>query len=251
MSPALFELNMIALKASNKLIDKKKMQKGWVSKRAVVLLSGGLDSATTLYVAKKQGYKVLALSFDYGQRHKRELNSARKIARLANVGLKVVKVALPWKGSSLLDSGLKIPSYSFISAGKTKIPSTYVPARNTIFLSFALSYAEAIKANAIFIGANVLDYSGYPDCRPKYFKAFSRLSKQATKCGTEHKEIKILTPLIDLTKADIVKLGMKLRVPFEHTWSCYEGKKKPCGICDSCCLRAKGFIEAGQKDPLI
>jgi len=215
-------------------------------KKAVVLLSGGLDSSTVLYIAKRRGFDIHCLIFDYGQRHKRELESAKNIARVALSRATVLKIALPWKGSSLLDKKLKIPSFN-----SSKIPSTYVPARNTIFLSFAISYAEAIGAGDIFIGANVLDYSGYPDCRPAYFKAFNRLARLATKRGIEHKGIRIQTPLIRLKKSEIIRVGTRLGVPYGLTWSCYSGGKKPCGRCDSCVLRAKGFKEARSIDPLI
>jgi len=201
--------------------------------KAVILLSGGLDSTTTLYYAKKQGYDCFALIFDYGQRHRRELRSAAAVARRARIPYQILKINLPWKGSSLLDRKLKIP----VRRELRGIPSTYVPARNTIFLSFALSYAEAIGAKAIFIGANAIDFSGYPDCRPSFYKAFQKVIKE----GTKAKKIKILTPLIDLSKAQIIRLGMKLGAPLDLTWSCYQGGSKPCGVCDSCRLRQKGF----------
>ena len=203
--------------------------------KAIVLLSGGLDSATTLYYAKSKGYKCFALVFDYGQRHKREISSAVVLAKKAMVPCQIIKIKLPWKGRSLLDKKLKVPVRKDLKG----IPSTYVPARNTIFLSFALSYAEAIGAGAIFIGANAIDFSGYPDCRPSFYKAFQKVVKE----GTKKKKIKILTPLINKTKAQIIKLGLKLKVPLELTWSCYKGGKKPCGVCDSCKLRQKGFDE--------
>lgn len=206
-------------------------------KKAVVLLSGGLDSTTTLYYALDKGYACQALIFDYGQRHKRELRSAVAVAKRVKVPYHIIKIKLPWKGSSLLDSRVPLPvSRSTKNIGKI-IPSTYVPARNTIFLSFALSFAEAVGAQAIFIGANALDYSGYPDCRPDYYAAYQKVIEK----GTKAKKIKIVTPLIDLTKAEIIKLGRKLGAPLEMTWSCYQGGKEPCGVCDSCRLRAKGF----------
>jgi len=221
-------------------------------KKAIVLLSGGLDSSTALYIAKRQGFDISCLVFDYGQQHKKELEAAKKIARIARCRFTVLKIALPWKGSSLLDKKLKIPFFKGLRQPAVNvIPSTYVPARNTIFLSFAISYAEAIGAADIFIGANALDYSGYPDCRPEYFKAFNRLAILATKRGTEHKDIRIQAPLGRLKKSEIVKLGLKLGVPFDLTWSCYMGGKEPCGRCDSCVFRAKGFKEARAIDPLI
>ena len=215
-------------------------------KRAVILLSGGLDSATTLCVAKKRRLSCFCLIFDYGQRHKKEINCAKKIAKYAKVPFKVVKITLPWGGSVLLDKKIKVPTNR-----SKNIPATYVPARNTIFLSFALSYAETIGADAIFIGANAVDFSGYPDCRPNYYKAFQKIAKLGTKKGAEGKLIKIFTPLINKTKAEIIKLGTKLGVPYKFSWSCYKGGKTLCGKCDSCIFRAKGFKEAKIKDPLL
>lgn len=220
-------------------------------KRAVVLLSGGLDSATTLYYAKSKGYDCACLIFDYGQRHKREVESAKRIARSCAADYRVVKFSLPWKGSALLDGKIPIPKKRTPREMKKGIPITYVPARNTIFLSFAASYAEAIGARAIFIGTNAVDFSGYPDCRPEYYEAFRKLIRRGTKTGVEKKQMKVFTPLIDKTKAQIIRMGMRLRVPYEYTWSCYSGGKRPCLKCDSCMLRAKGFSEAGLADPLI
>jgi 7-cyano-7-deazaguanine synthase len=208
-----------------------------MSRKCVVLLSGGLDSTTTLYFAKAKGYKCFALIFDYGQKHKKEVKVAIGIAKQAKVPYQVLKIQLPWKGSSLLDKSIRLPVKQDI--GKA-IPSTYVPARNTIFLSFALSYAESIGAKAIFIGANAVDFSGYPDCRPDYYKAFQKVMNR----GTKAKNIKVLTPLIKMSKSQIIKLGSKLKAPLAKTWSCYKGGKKPCGVCDSCVLRDKGFKEA-------
>lgn len=213
-------------------------------KKAIVLLSGGIDSTTTLYYAKSKGNKCHALIFDYDQRHKKELRSAVAVAKCAKVSYHILKIKLPWKGSSLLDSRYPLPvtrSYKDIAKG---IPSTYVPGRNIIFLSFALSYAESIGAKAIFIGANAIDFSGYPDCRPAFYKAFQKVIKT----GTKNQKIKVLTPLIDLTKAQIIALGLKLKAPLELTWSCYKGGKKPCGVCDSCRLREKGFRLLGLLD---
>jgi 7-cyano-7-deazaguanine synthase len=217
-------------------------------KKVVVLLSGGLDSATTLYLARSRGFRVQALIFDYGQRHRREIKQALAIARRAKCPAQVLKIDLPWKGSSLLDSSRPVPRDRQKMRG---IPSTYVPARNTIFLSFALSCAESISATHIFIGANALDYSGYPDCRPAYFNVWRTLGRLATKKGIEGAPIKIETPLLKLKKSEIIKRGIKLGVPYGLTWSCYEGAQTPCGRCDSCLLRSKGFREAGIKDPLI
>jgi 7-cyano-7-deazaguanine synthase len=214
-------------------------------KKAVVLFSGGLDSTTVLYYAIKKGYKCYCLSFDYGQRHKKELLAAKKIAKELSCPLKVVKIKLPWDTSSLLDKSKKLPNcgsklITHNSLLRTAVyPSTYVPGRNTIFLSFALSFAETIGAQRIFIGANAIDFSGYPDCRPVYYKAWNEVLKAL---GTK---IKIETPLINKTKAGIIMLGSKLGVPYKQTWSCYSGGKEPCGVCDSCVLRARGFKEAG------
>jgi 7-cyano-7-deazaguanine synthase len=222
------------------------------SRQAVVLLSGGLDSATTLYFAKKKGFKPSCLIFDYGQRQQREINAAKKIAQRASCKWRIVKISLPWKGSSLLDK--KMPIFqrtNRLTEKRTNIPSTYVPARNIIFLSFALSYAEAIEAEAIFIGAHAQDYSGYPDCRPEFYQAFSKVISTGTKSGVEKKKIRIETPLVNKNKAQIIRLGARLGVPFEFTWSCYRGGRRPCNRCDSCYFRAKGFREAGIKDPLV
>ena len=218
-------------------------------KEAVVLLSGGLDSATTLYLARKQGFKCFCLIFDYGQRHRKEISSAKKIAQSAGSKFQVVKVSLPWKGSSLLDKNINIPNAA--SDGTSGIPTTYVPARNIIFLSFALSCAEAMKAEAIFIGAHSQDYSGYPDCRPEFYQAFRKVDACGTKSGVEKKGVKIITPLINKGKAEIIRLGNRLGVPFGETWSCYQGGKRPCGECDSCHYREKGFREAKSFDPLL
>jgi len=210
--------------------------------KAVVLLSGGLDSATTLYFARKR-YRCSCLIFDYGQRHRKEILCAQAIARKAGCVFQIIKIALPWKGSALLDKKVKIPMSS------SGIPSTYVPARNIIFLSFALSCAESTGARAIFIGAHTQDYSGYPDCRPEFYRAFESVIAKGTKAGIQKKGILIHTPLIGLNKAEIIKLGRRLGVPFGLTWSCYHGGNFPCGQCDSCYYRAKGFKDAGVKDP--
>jgi 7-cyano-7-deazaguanine synthase len=215
--------------------------------KAVVLLSGGLDSATTLYYAGSKGYDCECLIFDYGQRHSKEVESAKRIAMLRGAPFRIVKFRMPWKGSALLDKSMAVPKGRRI--GKS-IPSTYVPSRNTIFLSFGVSFAEAIGASAVFIGANAVDYSGYPDCRPRHFRIFNELVRSGTKAGVEKRKIKVLAPLVDMTKADIIKLGNKLGVPFGKTWSCYSGNRRPCLKCDSCVIRAKGFKEAKVTDPL-
>lgn len=222
-------------------------------KKAVVLLSGGLDSTTTLYFAKGEGFQCFCLIFDYGQRHKREITSAKKIAQSVSCPYRVIKINLPWRGSALLSRAIPIANVTG-SAGHQvtgKIPATYVPARNIIFLSFALSYAEAINAKAIFIGAHIQDYSGYPDCRPEFYRAFSQVISTGTKAGVEKQSIEIKTPLINKTKAKIIHLAVQLGVPLELTWSCYRGGARPCGRCESCHFRAKGFKEAGIQDPLI
>ncbi len=221
------------------------------NKKAVVLLSGGIDSSITLYLALKKGYDCFCLIFDYGQKHKKEIQCAKKIAKRAKCKYEIIRFELPWKGTSLLDKKLTIPKNRTTQQIKKEIPSTYVPARNTIFLSFALSFAEAINAGVIFNGANAIDYSGYPDCRPEYFSALEKVSSLGTKRGIEGKSIKFLTPLIKMSKTEIIKTGIKLKVPYQLTWSCYQGGKKPCQNCDSCLLRAKGFKELGITDPLL
>ncbi len=217
-------------------------------KRAVVLLSGGLDSTTALYWAQAQGYHLYCLIFDYGQRHRREIESAEKIAKNKNLPYFIIHCELPWGGSALLDKRTKLPKGRSSQEMTSGIPVTYVPARNTLFLSFALSWAETIKAEAIVIGANQLDWSGYPDCREDFFQAFEKVIQQGTKMGTEGSPVRIVAPLLKKTKAEIVRLGTQLGVPFEWTWSCYQGDDTPCGECDSCRLRAKGFEEAGARD---
>jgi len=208
--------------------------------KAVVLLSGGLDSATTLYHALGQGYSCLCLSFDYGQRHRKELHCANRLACYAGCSHYTIRIELPWKGSSLLDASLPLQRrFSRRQKNKNSIPDTYVPGRNIIFLSFALSCAEATGSEAIFIGANAIDYSGYPDCRPAFYSTFKKAAKAGTRCGLENRPVSILTPLIRMTKAEIVKYGVRLGVPFELTWSCYAGGRRPCGVCDSCFYRRK------------
>ena len=219
------------------------LMKNRMFKQAVVLLSGGLDSATVLYFAKSKGYKCYCLIFDYGQRHRQEVACAVKIAKASGCVYKILKISFPWKGSALLDQKIKVPKK--ITSG---VPVTYVPARNIIFLSFALSLAEVIKASAIFIGAHAQDYSGYPDCRAEFFRAFVKMSKVGI--ASQHR-IQILTPLLNDSKSQIINLGRKLGVPFNLTWSCYRAGIRPCGKCDSCYYRAKGFKEAGLIDPVV
>jgi 7-cyano-7-deazaguanine synthase len=216
-----------------------------MNKKAVVLLSGGLDSTTLLYYALGRGYACTALIFDYGQRHAGEIALAKKTASLKRCPYYVVGFRLPWKGSSLTDRNLKIPVRG--EFGKD-IPSTYVPARNAIFLSFAVSLAETINASTVFIGANAVDFSGYPDCRPVFYRAFNKAMAAGTKAAGG---IKIIAPFISKSKAGIIRIGSRLGVPYARTWSCYKGGAAPCMKCDSCRLRAKGFKEAGLKDPLL
>ena len=212
------------------------------------MLSGGLDSAVCLAIAKKKGYTPIALTVDYGQRHKRELASARRLAKAA--GLKecvVVKLPLEWSGSSLLAGSKRAPDTRGRGLREASIPSTYVPARNSIFLALAASLAEARGAKTIFIGVNDVDFSGYTDCRPAFIKAMNGAIREGTRPGSD---IRIVAPLLGKDKAGIIKLGGKLGVDFGLSWSCYFGGKRPCGKCDSCRLRAKGFKEAGIIDPL-
>ncbi len=215
--------------------------------KAVVLLSGGLDSATTLAIALKD-YEVYALLFDYGQKHRKELESAKKIAGHYRIKHRIIKIDLSWAKSALTNKKIKIPE-SRKNIGKN-IPVTYVPARNMLMLSYALAYAETINADKVFIGANAVDYSGYPDCRPEFYRAFQKAVNLGTKKGAEKRPVKIKYPLINMSKSEIIKKGMKLKVPYHLTWSCYKGGKKACGKCDSCILRLKGFREAKYEDPV-
>jgi 7-cyano-7-deazaguanine synthase len=223
-------------------------------KKAVVLLSGGLDSATVLAIARSQGYEPYALSFSYGQRHVWELEAAAKVA--ASVGAadhKVALIDLRVFGGSALTADIAVPKGRGVEEMGHGIPITYVPARNTIFLSFALAWAEVLGSSDIFIGVNALDYSGYPDCRPEYIEAFEKMANLATKAGVEgHQSLKIHTPLIAMTKAEIIARGMELGVDYGLTSSCYDPSAtgQPCGQCDSCLLRQKGFRENGRVDPL-
>lgn len=211
-------------------------------KKAVVLLSGGLDSTTALYWAKKQGWSCVALSVGYGQRHVKELRSARLVAKKAGVPLHEVTLSLPWleASSSLVGKKKRLPDVPLSKIGRGGIPSTYVPGRNTMFLSLAASLADAVGATAVVIGANVLDYSGYPDCRPAYLRGFEKTAR----LGTRVSGLRVLAPLIALDKKGIVRLGREVGAPLELTWSCYAGGARPCGRCDSCKLREKGFAEA-------
>jgi 7-cyano-7-deazaguanine synthase len=221
---------------------------------AVVLLSGGLDSTTVLAIAKSRGFAPYALSFRYGQRHAVELASAQRVAESQGVMRHVVAdIDLRVFGGSALTADIDVPKHDTVAElNEEDIPSTYVPARNTIFLSFALAYAETVGAQDIFIGVNALDYSGYPDCRPEYIAAFQTMANLATKAGVDGGAMTIHTPLIKMTKADIVRTGTELGVDYGLTSSCYDPSAtgQPCGRCDSCLLRLKGFEEAGLSDPL-
>lgn len=217
-------------------------------KRAVVLLSGGLDSATALAIAREQGFACHALSLDYGQRHLAELNAAKRVAReLGVVEHKILPLSLDAiGGSALTDSSIDVPEQ-----GGEGIPVTYVPARNTVFLSLALGWAEVLGAHDLFVGVNAVDYSGYPDCRPEYIQAFEQLANLATKAGVEGERFRIHAPLIEMTKAQIIREGVRLGVDYALTVSCYQAdtEGRACGRCDSCRFRAQGFAQAGIPDP--
>jgi 7-cyano-7-deazaguanine synthase len=219
-------------------------------KKAVVLVSGGLDSTTALYLAKKEGFEVYGLCFDYGQRHNKEIVSAQKVAEAAGVKeMVVVKTNMnAWGGSALTDEHINVPEGDENRQG---IPVTYVPARNMIFLAYAASYAEAIGAQDIYIGVSQVDYSGYVDCREEFIKAMENAINLGTVCGAElGKKITVHAPFMYMTKAEEVKLGMELGVDYSNTWTCYNGDEEACGHCDSCILRLKAFEEAGYIDPI-
>ncbi len=221
-------------------------------KKAVCLISGGLDSCITSFIAKEQGYEIYALSFNYGQLHKKELDCSNKIAQAVGVENRIildVDFQKFGKSSLLNTSSDSIQDHNLKDIAR-EIPSTYVPARNTVFLSMALAYAESTDADAIFIGVNAVDYSGYPDCRPEYIQAYQKMADLATKKGIEGRSIKIEAPLLQLTKSEIIKTGLKLNAPLADTWSCYRGEELACGRCDSCILRLKGFKDAGVEDPI-
>lgn len=223
--------------------------------KAVCLLSGGLDSTTALAVAKRDGFQCYTLAFDYGQRHRIELDAAAQVSRsLGAVEHVVVPINLRQFGHSALTDDIAVPKGRAEADMSRDIPITYVPARNTVFLAIALAWAEVLESNDIFIGVNALDYSGYPDCRPEFIQAFERMANLATKAGVEGRtHVRIHTPLISLTKSAIVKLGLELGVDYSLTHSCYDpdSSGRPCGACDSCLLRAKGFAEAGLPDPAL
>jgi 7-cyano-7-deazaguanine synthase len=219
-------------------------------KKAIIVLSGGLDSSTCLYIARAKGYSLYALSFDYGQRHKKEIDCAHSIA--VEAGVKEHRtIILPTPKGSALTEKIEVPSGRNIEQMAKEIPVTYVPARNTLFIAYALQYAEEVNADAIYIGVTAIDFSGYPDCRPEYVQAWQTLINLATKKTVEGGEIKLETPLLHLYKAEIIDFGLELGVPYKLTWSCYKGDKVACGVCDSCKLRLKGFKEAGSKDPIM
>lgn len=223
-------------------------------KKAVCLLSGGLDSATCLGVARRDGFDCYALSFDYGQRHSVELAAAARVAQFFHATEhKTAKIDLRIFGASALTADLAVPKHSSVDDIGGGIPITYVPARNTIFLAFAMAWAEVLECSDIFIGVNAIDYSGYPDCRPEFIAAFERMANLATKTGVEgHTRLHIHTPLAQLNKAGIVRLGAEVGLDFALTHSCYDPEEggRSCGQCDSCLLRRKGFLEAGIQDPL-
>jgi len=218
-------------------------------KKAVVLLSGGLDSATALAIARDQGYQCYALSIDYGQRHRSELDAARKVAQsLGAVAHQIIKLDLTaFGGSALTDQTIEVPT----GGAETDIPVTYVPARNTIMLSLALAWAETLQSQDIFVGVNAVDYSGYPDCRPEYIQAFEKMANLATKAGIEGKKLTIHTPLMHLSKKEIIQVGLTLSVDFSLTVSCYQADEagRACGVCDSCRIRKAGFAAANVIDP--
>jgi len=224
------------------------------NKKAVVLLSGGLDSTTVMAIARANGYEIYGLSFRYGQRHAMELEAARRVARAFNaIEHMIMDVDLAKIGGSALTGDNQVPKNRDEGEMKKEIPVTYVPARNTIFLAHALAWAEVLGASEIFLGVNAIDYSGYPDCRPQYIAAFEQMANLATKAGVEGKtRVKIRTPLIHMTKADIIRKGIELGVDYGMTHSCYDPSPEgmPCGRCDSCLLREKGFREAGITDPV-
>jgi 7-cyano-7-deazaguanine synthase len=225
-----------------------------MTRKAIVLLSGGLDSTTVLAIAKDQGFEPYALSFRYGQRHEVELVAAQRVAEAAGVARHVVcDIDLRVFGGSALTADVEVPKHdSADEIGGDEIPITYVPARNTVFLSFALAYAEVVEATDIFIGVSALDYSGYPDCRPEFIAAYEQMANLATRAGVEGNALKIHTPLINLTKAETVELGTKLGVDYSLTLSCYDPDEdgRSCGHCDSCLLRLRGFADAGLADPV-
>jgi 7-cyano-7-deazaguanine synthase len=217
--------------------------------KAICLLSGGMDSTVSLAFALREGYEATALTINYGQRHVRELEAAKAVASHYGVKHVVMKFPLTDFKSALTDPSIPVPDRPAEDIGYD-IPDTYVPARNIIFLSVAAGMAESVGASKVFIGANAIDYSGYPDCRPEFFQAFEQMLRVGTKAGTLGHPVGVEHPILRKTKADIVRMGQKMDVPFHLTWSCYRGGEKACGRCDSCILRLKGFKEAGMDDPV-
>lgn len=220
--------------------------------RAIVLLSGGLDSSTVLAMAKEREFEITALTFSYGQRHSKELECARKVCERMDVSEHIVlEIPIgPLLDSALTDESASLPENRSLSDMSSEVPSTYVPGRNIIFLSIATSLAESVGASAVFIAANAVDYSGYPDCTPVFIEAFQRVVDLGTVAGRKDGLIKIEAPLVNMTKGQIVQEAVRLGVPLELTWSCYRGGEKACGKCDSCRLRLQGFKDAGADDPL-
>ncbi len=237
------------------MVDNASEQAPKAISRAIVLLSGGLDSTTVMAMAQQQGYALYALSFAYGQRHTTELAAAARVAKQYSVvDHQIVNIDLrQFGGSALTDDSIAVPKGRDEAQMGEGIPITYVPARNTIFLSYALAWAEVLKANAIFVGVNAVDYSGYPDCRPEFITAFESMANLATQLGTENEGVKILAPLQYMSKAQIVQTGIELGVDYAQTNSCYDpaDNGKPCGECDACQLRIAGFEQAGMRDPLL
>jgi 7-cyano-7-deazaguanine synthase len=231
------------------------------AKKAVIILSGGLDSTTCMGIARERGYELYPITFDYGQRHKIELINARQVAEHYKAAdrHRVIKLDFlkEFGGSALTDESIEVPDMSQerpanqAGSNDSEVPVTYVPGRNLLFLSIATSYAEVIGAEAIYIGVNALDYSGYPDCRPEFIRKVEEVMALATRVGVEGGPIRIETPLSDWTKADIIREGTRLKVPYQLTTSCYNGQAEACGVCDSCRLRLKGFTEAGVSDPIL
>ncbi|MDP5274567.1 7-cyano-7-deazaguanine synthase QueC [Chengkuizengella axinellae] len=229
-----------------------------MKKKAVIILSGGLDSTTCMGIAKDQGYDLYPITFDYGQRHRIEIEKSIEVADYYGVKdrQKIISLSFlrEFGGSALTDDNLEVPDVVSSNAENEEpsdIPITYVPGRNLLFLSIATSYAEVLKADAIFIGVNALDYSGYPDCRPEFIGKMEEVISLGTKIGVEGETVKIETPLIHWSKAEIIKEGLNIDVPYHLTTSCYNGEEEACGTCDSCRLRLKGFEEAGSKDPIV
>jgi len=241
-----------------------------MKKVGVVLLSGGLDSTTVALYAQKQGYELTAITFHYGQKHGREMESARKVAEVMGIRQELIDISffkkLAWYSALTKSEDFDIPKRRGIGEMAMSIPVTYVPLRNTLFITIAASFLESKVLNliekakfdseavdaSIFIAANAIDYSGYPDCRPEYFEKIAQALFAGSKLGVQYKkQINIRVPIISKSKVEIIKMAMELKAPLEYTWSCYEGGEKPCGECDSCILRAKGFAEAGYEDPLI